>query len=314
MKRDVLAVLLSAAAFWAATAGAAAPDAALKNGPNKERLVLDDMEDVSDWGNGSPEETTISADAQYVKEGRLSLKFANLVDHTRGEKNYPVGWPRTRKALSKTGPTDWSGYDFFECWIYAGTSRPSLPGTPLGIGFYHSGPKRSTGVSLDDVKKDSWAKIVIPIAEMEEAADVQAVQFHISEANYRHGDRVDFFIDEMVLTRFIHPVIAGFEPRRKLLYQNDRHVMATYALMGRQGMDGVTVRLAIAADGQSPVAQSTAAASREGELTLAIDKPLEPGDYQATLALHRRGRDGAPGEELDRRQTAFRVIEGPFER
>ncbi|MHC4401228.1 MAG: hypothetical protein ACYTG0_16265 [Planctomycetota bacterium] len=31
---------------------------------NKERLVLDDMEDVADWYNGSPEETRISTSAR----------------------------------------------------------------------------------------------------------------------------------------------------------------------------------------------------------------------------------------------------------
>ena len=95
---------------------------------NKERLVLDDMEDVSGWYNGSPVETTLSASSEHVKQGKLALKFANVVDHTKGEENYPIGWPRTGKDLVKAKLTDWSAYDFFECWIYAQTSRGSLPG------------------------------------------------------------------------------------------------------------------------------------------------------------------------------------------
>ena len=37
---------------------------------NKERLVLDDMEDVSDWYNGSPDETEISASDEHVKQAK----------------------------------------------------------------------------------------------------------------------------------------------------------------------------------------------------------------------------------------------------
>lgn len=274
---------------------------------NKEQLVLDDMEDVSDWYNGSPEETRLAASDKHVKEGSKSLLFANRVDHTKGEKNYPIGWPRTGKNLGKLKLTDFSQYDSFECWIYTETSRASLPGQPLGVGFYHSGSKRSTAFRLDDVAKDRWVKVVVPITRLTAPADVQRVQFNISESNYKHGDRVDFYIDEMVLVRYVEPAVAQIEVDRKILYSSDREITASYRLAGYKGMDDVKVEFSIGPVGQEPVAKSVGKAVRFGELPLRITKKLDPGKYTARLDL----RDAA-GRLVDRRKTAFRVVRGPF--
>jgi hypothetical protein len=274
---------------------------------NEQRLVLDDMEDVSGWYNGSPEETTISTSDRHVAEGRFALKFANVVDHTKGEKNYPIGWPRTGKELGKAGLSDWSDYDFFECNVYVETSRAALPGSPLGIGFYHSGPQRSSSFPLGMVRKDAWTKIVIPIAQLESAADVQRVQLSISESEYKHGDRVDFFVDDMALTRLVEPAVARFQVDRKLLYANDRRIRATYTMMGRKDLEKVSVELAIGLQGEDAAAKVAGKAVRDGELTLPLRRPLTPGSYWARLGL----RDRA-GRLIDRSEVLFRVIEGPF--
>ena len=274
---------------------------------NRERLVLDDMQDVSDWYNGSPDETTISASDKHAKEGEKSLLFANVVDHTKGEKNYPIGWPRTGKNLDKLKLTDFSPYDSFECWIYTETSREALPGQPLGVGFYHSGAKRSTSIRLDDVAKDRWVKVVVPITRLDAPADVQRVQFNISESNYRHGDRVDFYIGRMALVRYVEPAVAQLAVDRKVLYSSDREITARYRLAGYKGMDDVTVEFSIGPAGEEPVATSTEKAVRASELPLAITKKLDAGKYAARLDL----RD-AEGRLIDRRTTDFRVIRGPF--
>lgn len=274
---------------------------------NKERLVLDDMEDVADWGNGSPDETTISASDRHVKEGRRALLFANLVDHTKGEKNYPIGWPRTGKELGSGAATDWSAYDFFECWIYVETSRASLPKEPLGVGFYHSGPKRSSHFPLTEVAKDQWVKVVIPIDRIMEPKDVRRVQFNISESNYKHGDRVDFYIDCMALTRFVAPAIAEVGLERKILYTHERVLRASYKLVGYKDLETTAVELAIGKDGGPAAASVRGKAARTGETVLPLDQPLAAGTYQTTLGL----RD-AQGELIDRKTVELRVIPGPF--
>lgn len=275
---------------------------------NMEALMLDDMEGDSDWFNGTPEETTLGPSAQRVKQGKLAMKFANLVDHVKGEKNYPVGWPRAGKNLAKAKRTDWSQYDFFECWIYVQTSRPALPGDPLSVGFYHSGTKRSSSFPLKQVQKDAWTRIVIPVDQIAEPGDVQRVQFNISESNYRHGDRVDFFIDDMKLTRFVDPAVAEFAVRRQILYANDSHATAAYKLAGYKDMDRLQVEFGIG-QGDKLAAKATAGpgCSRQGELTLAIKQPLTPGTCWGRLSL----RDGE-GKLIDAKQVEFRVVQGPF--
>lgn len=299
----LLVVLLFGATY---AAGQETPCGKGMTDANKEYLVLDDMADVTDWYNGSPDETKLSASDKHVHEGKTSLLFANLVDHTKGEKNYPVGWPRTGKYLNKTKMTDWSGYDAFECWIYVDTSRDALPGVPLGLGIRHSGHKRSSSFPLKEVVKDAWTKITIPMTKVFDPQDVQSIQFHIAEANYKHGDRVDFYIDQVVLTRFVDPAISELSVDRKLLYTSDRSVTALYRLVGYKGLEDVRVEFEVGRDHLS-AAKVTATAARQAELPLPLTAALTPGTYWARLSL----RDPS-GKLLDRQQTEFRVISGPF--
>ncbi len=301
----ILIPLLATFAWNGASLPAAeAPD------PPMERLVLDDMEDVGDWYNGSPEETTVAASELHVKEGKTALLFANVVDHTKGEKNYPIGWPRSGKDLKKSGPTDWSAYDYFECWIYATTSRDALPKTPLGVGFYHSGPKRSTSFRLAEVRKDQWVKIQIPIAKIEPPNDIRRVQFNISESNYAHGDHVDFYIDDVVLTRFAHPVIGSMHARRRLIYTSDRHLSAEFELLGSRSPTDVTVGLEVGQGENAVASASTSLGDGPGEIEvdLSAGQSFAPGEAWMKLMLQ-----DASGKILHRKEATFRVIEGPFE-
>jgi hypothetical protein len=298
----------SLAALLAISSGIATA-ADLPDSIKMERLAIDDAEDVSDWYNGSPDETRISASDLRAKQGRAALEFANVVDHTKGEPKYPIGWPRTGKDLEKLGLSDWSDYEFFECWIYATTNRESLPKTPLGVGFYHSGPRRSTSFPLMEVCKDKWTRISIPISKIELPGDVRRVQFNISESNYAHGDQVNFYIDDIVLTRVAHPVIGRLDLRRRVVYTNERHLTSTFELLGNQQDVDMDVLLEIG-DGDKVIARTQDANRRlHGEITLKLEtgKQLTPGTWWAKLTL--RGRDGT---ELHRRQATFRVIEGPF--
>lgn len=275
---------------------------------NKERLVLDDMTDVSDWVNGSPEETQVSSSDKHVKDGSAALLFANVVDHTKGEKNYPVGWPRTSKDLVKAGLSDWSGYDFFECWIYTETSRDSLPTVPLGVGFSHAGHKQSSSFELRQARKNEWAKVLIPISKITAPKDVRGIQFHISESNYKHRETVDFYISGMALTRFVEPAIADFRMDKKVIYANDPQVTAIYSLVGHKGMEQTTADVQIGRGVSASVAQASGQAALQGELPVVLPpERMIPGTYWARLSLR-----SADGQLLDQKQAEFRVLRGPF--
>jgi hypothetical protein len=289
-----------------AAAGAEAPAARGLTEANKERRAVDEMEDAAGWYNGSPEETTLSTSSERVKQGRGSLCFANLIDHTRGEKSHPIGWPRTGKDLAKGGLSDLSGYDFFECWIYTETSRDALPRSPLSINFYHSGPKRSTSLPLDQVKKDEWVRVVIPLDDMPDADDVQRVQFSISESNYKHSDRVAFYIDDIVLTRYVNPAVAELTVEPTLLYHDAGTLLAGYRLVGSRGLDGVRGELTLLG-GDAQVARAEQPLARAGEWAVPLPPRLEPGSYTVRLRLL-----DANGTAVDEAHSPLRVIEGPF--
>lgn len=311
MRRDArlgMALLAALAAGGGAVRAEERPYGRGLTEANQQRLVIDDFRDISGWSNETPVETTLSPSSQRVKGGAHALKFGNVVDYTKGEKGYPIGWPRTAKNLVKAKLTDWSEYDFFEFWVYADTSRDALPSTPLSLGLTHPGHRVTSTFTLKEVRKDQWVKIVIPIAKLLNPQEVQAVRLNIAESNYRHGDRVDFYLCDMVLTRYVDPTVAELETDRKVLFGHDRWITAQLALMGHQGLDTVQVQLAVGPAGSTtPAAATQAAAVRRGELPLNLARPLPAGDYWARLRL----RD-AQGKLIDEKQTAFRVVEGPF--
>lgn len=275
-----------------------------------ERLVIDNMEDITDWYNGSPDETTLAASDVHAKDGEFSLEFANLVDHTKGEKNYPIGWPRTGKDLSSLGLTDWSDYEYFECWIFVTTSREALPREPLGVGFYHSGPKRSTSFPLADLRKGEWTRIRIPVSKIDLAADVQRIQFNISESNYSHGDRINFYVDDVALTRFAHPVIGLMAAERRLVYTSDRRITARFELLGNKSGKPVTVVLQVGRGDETLATAQGPAVDLHGEITAELEagRSLTPGPAWIKLIVQ-----GDSGETLHASQSTFRAIEGPFQ-
>ena len=209
--------------------------------------------------------------------------------------------------MAKLNLTDWSAYDFFECWIYVETSRDSLPAAPLGVGFSHTGHKRSTSLELKEVKKDEWVRITMPISKLMAPKDVQGIQFNISESRYKHGDRVNFYIADMALVRFVEPAVTALALDRAIQYSNTPDITALYSLSGYKGMDDIGVELAVGQGAAVPVARTLAKAARKGEITLAPAQPLAPGTYWARLNL----RD-ANGGLVDRKEAEFRVIAGPF--
>lgn len=307
----LIVVLLSA---WSLPAQEPAPS---PGETNKERLVLDDMEDVKDWSNGSPVETTISRSTKHVKAGKYSLLFANRVDHTQGEAKYPIGWPRINKDLVKAKLSDWSDYDDFECWIYTETSRPALPNTPLSVSFAHTGRKRSTSAILRELKKDQWVKVVIPVPKLDDPKDVQRIQFNFSESNYQHGDRVDFYISDLVLTRYVRPAINTFALDREVLFGNDRALVARYSLVGRKGLADVTVELEMGREPGKPLAVARMPApprkpgqvAPQSELPLPLPGPMAPGEYWAELRLTLKD-----GSVIDRKTASLRVIPSVVEK
>lgn len=298
MKATLLLLILCAAAR---TGGAAPP-------PTETRSV-DDMEDVTDWGFATSEDTKLLRSETTKRAGTSALVFATKVNHHGGEEKYPVGWPRTYKALKKHGLTDWSEWDFFEGWVYTESSRDSLPGNPLSLGLYHSGPKEASRFALNEVRLGEWTKFAIPVSRIRKPKDVQRVQFNISESDYRHGDQIDFTFDELVLTRPAHPAFAALSANRRVLFSDEGRIDIEYQLLGFRSTAAVRVRVDAGPAGRPPVARAERTAARTG--VLAIRWPAEHaqvGTWTVRATLVDSGE-----RTLDRKETDFRVIRGPFD-
>ncbi|MDD4869677.1 MAG: hypothetical protein PHR77_03885 [Kiritimatiellae bacterium] len=171
-----------------------------------ETLVIDDGTELAakKWVVA---EATATSDSKHIKTAKTALHFHINVDWKDGEKNYPIGWPR----LNIRVPPDmqnWSNFDYLLFSIFVESSRTNLPATPLGFSLYLSGKKQGFNRPFTELQIGKWTDYKIPLREIVNTNACTGMQFHISESNYRDGDILDFWIDSIVLTRYLEPVIT----------------------------------------------------------------------------------------------------------
>lgn len=205
MMRICHLLLLLLVACWSACAQPAEPP--------MDALSLADGEDASAWRVW---EATIEPDATHARSGR-ALRFHVDVNHETGEVGHPIGWPRTNTPVAED-LRDWTQWDFVDFWVYADSSRESLP--PAALGFIVRSPNRenSFSVNLEGLRKGEWAHYRFPTANLPNPGDCTGVQFFITEANYAHGDVVDFWIDDLVLLRYAEPTVISADALSRLHY------------------------------------------------------------------------------------------------
>jgi hypothetical protein len=193
-----------------------------------EKLVLDGGE-AKAW---SPAEATLETVTEPVGGAHAALHPGVAVDYKTGEPNYPIGWPRATRPFAEPWQRDWSSWDYFRLRIYTRTSRPGLPGRPLGLTLYTPDKPSAYQRSLPELKKDQWVELLIPIATIPRANDVTRIQLYLSESDYADGDHVDFFVDDLCLLRYFAPAIGLFELGQQAAFADARYVPGTVALLG----------------------------------------------------------------------------------
>jgi hypothetical protein len=251
-----------------------------------EKLVLDGGEDVSPWGVA---EATVTADPAHVKQGKAAMHLAIPVDHHAGQPDYPIGWPRTYRDFKEPWQQDWSSFEFFSFAIYSATSRDALPGEPLGLILYTPDKTRAYNRQLTELRKDEWVHFVIPLSEIPRHEKVMRIQFYISESQYRHGDTLEFYVDDIALTRYAEPTIGAFAVGQKAIWADARWLPVMFRMLGLRGEQTATVEFE-AREGRRVVATATQTVGR-GEQGVWIDlgaKPLPPGSCGVAARL--RGR------------------------
>lgn len=234
--------------------------------PRMESRILADGDSESAWHSA---EATMRPDATHAREGR-AMRFHVDVNHLAGEPNYPIGWPRTYLPIAKN-QRDWRGWDFVEFRIYADTSRERLPRTPLGFIVRSPDKPNSYHRPVHEAQKGQWAHVRIPIADMPDPAECTAVQFFVAESDYRHGDVLDFWIDDLALLRYAEPTIVAMRPAGRVHYADAEVIRVDVDLAGFDEDQTAELALRLVRDGQ--ILRQSSAAVGPGLQTL----PLQTG-------------------------------------
>ena len=134
-----------------------------------ERLSLEDGSGADRWGAA---EATATVSAEHARLGDTSLLFHIDVDHTTGQPDYPIGWPRIHWKPPEE-LRDWSDWDFVQLVIHTGTSRESLPGKPIGFILHTPDRARQHNRQLTEVQPGETTTIAIPLSEIPNHENLQ---------------------------------------------------------------------------------------------------------------------------------------------
>ena len=263
-----LGVLRDIAFFFAVVAGAGADE------PPMETLVLADGEGGPAWHSA---EATMRPDATRGRKGR-AMRFHIDVNHETGQPDYPIGWPRTYLSLPEDS-CDWRKWDFVEFWLYADTSRESLPDTPLGFIVRSPDKPNSYHKTVHEAQKGKWTHVRVPTSNMPSPAKCTAVQFFVAESNYNHGDVLDFWIDGLALVRYAEPTIIRMRPLGEVQYADTDVVRLEVRLTGLE--EGQTANLLVRLVGNAEAVRRSSAIVRSGiqSVPLEVGGNLKPGSY-----------------------------------
>ena len=279
----------------------AATATALAQSPPMEKQLLFGGASAKGW---SPAECTVEVSTAHVKVNETALHWHVPVDYFSGEPKHPIGWPRFGRAIPEGAQRDWSAWDYLHMWVYTTSSRPKLPQVPAGLGI--QAPDKGQGISmiLSELKLNEWVEIKIPISKIAQPGDVRNIQFHIAEANYKHQDQVDFYIDDLALLRYARPTVLDFAAETAVTYANAKAVAVRFQLAGVKPGDTVPVVCELRRDGR--VVASATAQSVRGPQRIVIEPArgsLAPGVYELTA----RASDGQSAPP-----AALRVVESPW--
>jgi len=266
-----------------------------------EKLLLFGGASAKGW---SPAESTVEISTAHVKINEAALHWHVTVDYYGGEAKYPIGWPRSGRAITEGAQRDWSAWDFLHLWVFTTSSRPALPKDPVGLGLYTPDKTSAFNTSLSQLKLGEWVEVVIPIAKIQRPGDVRNLQFHISESNYKHADQLDLWIDDLALLRYAQPTILDFAAESAVLFADAKVVAARFQLAGVKPNETVPVTCELRRAGKV-VARATALTARGAQRFAIEPKPgaLPPGVYELTA----RAAAGEPATPVQ-----VRVVESPW--
>jgi glycosyl hydrolase family 123 len=178
------------------------------------------------WKNSTAEgKITVIEDKAY--KGKKCLRYDVHINHETdggGEAGkYPIGWPRI-VAMFPKGELSINDYDIMSLWIMVDSNRDEVADdiSPL---YYEFSFKNSNGISrkitgslLKECDQRVWIpvnidlrSVITPALQHLDADGFYRLQFWLREGEYAHGNKVTFFIDDIKLIKFHHPVIKSVD-------------------------------------------------------------------------------------------------------
>ena len=265
-----------------------------------ERRELVDVRDAKAW---TVAECTIEPARGPNADGPAMWHWHVDVDYFAGEAKYPVGWPRISHSFAEA-ERDWSAWEFLHFSVYVETSRATLPKEAAGFSLLTPDRASEYNRPLGELAPGRWVEFNLPLSAIPRHHDVRQIQFHIAESNYTHGDRLDFFVRELALTRYAEPTLFGFTTENTVLFSDARRVPVRFELLGVKPDARALVRCELWRDGKV-LADTTNAASRGAQRVLLefAAATLSPGNYEV-----RAGIAGRPLSAV----ANVRVVESPW--
>jgi len=253
----------------------------VREGP-LERLMLDDGLDT-DATLWAPAEAVLTVDPKHAKHGDTSLRLHIDVNWETGEKNYPIGWPRMYRDWPQT-PQDWSRYDYLDFSIFTESSRPKLPDNPLGLIVKGEKGRKVITRELSELRPGEWTDFRLPLAGVPDLPTMTGFGFYISESNYKHGDVLDFWIDNISLVRFAEPTAAGTVLPEKVMAGDAGYLPLDVNIMGVAPDQTADVVWQLRTGGNSAATGKLSAGRGVTRMYLSLPPAgLKPGDYELAL-------------------------------
>jgi hypothetical protein len=299
MKRAV--VLVSAivlAGVWSRTWA----DARVVVDGKDEVLYLDAFADPKRW---SPAESAVAVSAEVKAGDRPTLHMHIDVDHQAGEKAYPIGWPRMNLKLRPPDETAWTEWERFEFQILARMSCDKAPASTANFQFLCPDKARATHHPLRSLELGKWVLVSVPTRQIKDLEAITQVGFNISEANYKHGDRLDFYLGGFRLVRSAEFAIAEMKLAANAVFYGQPSLVLDLQVSGPPAKVSRGLPCVIR-QGDKVLRRETLAVKVGGQkMTVDIrELKLDPGRYELVVF---------EGDAERRRSAEFRVTDTPWE-
>jgi hypothetical protein len=179
-----------------------AQDAATGAVSQSSSQQLECMSEPSGWSIPDNEATVMQSDVTCPAGGKV-LQMTVPVDYSKGQKGYPIGWPRMYFQKLKPEEADWSRWDNFEFMVMIKASRPDL--AKLSCSLTIGGRPNQWNRIIKLKAQGEWMRITVPVAELKskniQTEKVPQIVFSITESDYADKDVIDLFIGGFNLTK-----------------------------------------------------------------------------------------------------------------